>query len=174
MGTTDLGFPYPGGGDFVIDGDDAMEALATALNDFCAATSVLNASAQAIATGTDTVVTWAPGSSTLGSDFHFSGDNKRLHYTGVGRWFLVSVRGTWSSYAAGDSRKLIAQAHTGLSYGDASSYIDTLLTLDGIRGHRAVDLVYLDGPSDSYLDLTARQESGGSLNVASTLLVKGL
>lgn len=88
--TTNLALPYPEGSDFVIDGDDAIQALAEALDDYHSQSAKLVRSAtQTFADATLAAVQWTNASSTLTSDFDLvttSAADDTLKYLGPPRF----------------------------------------------------------------------------------------
>ena len=90
MGTTpNRGFPYPEGTDFVASGDDAIQALAEAVDDRLAGHSYVFGSGSGpagIPSGGDTI-TWDLGSA---AGWHLEADEQFI-YDGPARWHLVTA-----------------------------------------------------------------------------------
>lgn len=166
--TTTRGFPYPEGTDLVINGDNAIEALAQALDDYHAAFALTAVSNQSMPNGGPTYVEWTPGSSNMSSHFELSGDNKHVYYNGPGRWVHVSLRAVWGGSAGTDIRALQLQANGGLSNGTDVDLIDSAVLLT----HRLDYLLLLD--DGGYIDVTASQSSGSAKDLTVNMRVVAL
>lgn len=134
MGTTpNRGFPYPEGTDYVASGDDAIEALAMAVDG--ALTNRLFAVAEggpgeSVAANTDWVVDYAEMTGGPGFTAILDGGiAPRFTYTGSsGRWFLISV-GVSVSAPGSTAIALNLVANGGVMASAVSGADDTHLTI---------------------------------------------
>lgn len=89
MGSTSLGFPYPEGTDLVIEGDNAIRALAQALNDALKpAWGIADAAGSSGQSGvsSSTPASFATPSGT--GEFTLE-SGTTIRYTGPNRWFMA-------------------------------------------------------------------------------------
>lgn len=85
--TTNLALPYPEGTDFVIDGDDAIQALAEAADaDSVQWAKLAQSGTQNFLDSNPEAVEWTPGSCELTADFELDPSNLAVKYTGRPRF----------------------------------------------------------------------------------------
>lgn len=123
MGTTAFGFPFPEGGDLVIAGDDAMEALANALQSFLTP-KFINTSGGSGAVPVGGWVTIQYAAHYYSAEFQ-TADQQTYTYNGPTRLFQLSAGAVLATTAAGnESSKDLRLLVNGASARDTSTLAD--------------------------------------------------
>jgi hypothetical protein len=129
MGTTiNHGLPYPEGTDLVISGDDAIQALAEAVDaklEWVTAAAFAHASAGSQAVSTDTVIHF-PGTQSL-TGFAYDGAGG-LHYTGGLRPFLIAVSVTINNTGTDPESRIEVRVNNVTIMGSESKTVGTAQT----------------------------------------------
>lgn len=170
MGTTTGGhpLPYPDGSDLVIDGDDAIEALAKAVTASPGAATFIATASGVVVTASLTPILWG-AIATEAADWTYDAVTGALAWFGPDRWVLVSTA-------------LTLQTVSGSTY-SASTYIlhngatvaSTSLVLPGVAppaqfSHNLSMPVFL-ATGDA---ITISATAGGSTTAAGKCRVIGL
>lgn len=170
MSTTSHGHPYPDPDDYVIDGDDAIKALAQFLN----VGAEGYAPVAAIASGVSGAGVWNAGLSTLSAEFTLGagayGAGTALIYTGPTRYFAFDLRVDWQAGMALGRRdtQLVVNGNADLER--VYQYAETLTT--AISPHVA-GLVRLDS-GDELEVLVGHNSAGGPWVAGARLHLRGL
>lgn len=169
------GLPYPDGTEFVVNGDDAIQALAEALDERFLGSAALNrAAVQSIPNNIVTFVAWTPASSELAGDFAFGTDGANpdnlLVYNGPTRWFAVVAQVQWSTLTAGTPTVQVVRNGVDVEPGSISQ--TALSATAGVVGSVISCILKLEAGDE--LDVRILQVSGSATNVTPRMRVAGL